>query len=213
MYNWARQVVWPHRRWFIPIALVGVAMALVVVGVLVLSGGSAGRPAASGGAAGASAGSSSAPSTAPANTQRTGVSTASKPLTPEHPTQVAKWKAGHGGTLLAAVSQEMGEALMNRGLSHYIQMRRACVSLAATVAAARTGPVIPDSAMQEAYLKALTKLATGASTCKSAISVHQEGVEEMSVHANQAGLDLAASQLALGAKKLYMATEKIRTIR
>jgi hypothetical protein len=212
MYKWARQVVWPHRRGLIPIALLGAGVVLAVVAALVFAGGGTPGTATSPGAAAAPAGSSPLPSTAPANTQRSPVSTASKPLMPQNPAQVAKWKEGQGGTLLAAVSQQMGEALMNRGLSHYVQMRQACLTLAATVAAARTGPQIPDPAMQEAYLKALAKLAAGASTCKSAISVRQKGDEDVDVHADKAGLDLAASELALGAKRLYTATEKIRTI-
>jgi hypothetical protein len=213
MYRWARQVMWPHRRWFVPIALTGAAMALAVVAVLVFAGGGASGPTASPGTAAAPVASSGPSSTAPASTQRTGVSTASKPLVPQDPAEVATWKAGHGGTLLAAVSQQMGEALMNRGLSHYVQMRQACATLASTIAAAAAGPQIPDTAMQEAYLKALTNLAAGASACKSAISVHQEGDEDVSVHVSQASLDLAASKLALGAKRLYTATEKIVTIR
>ena len=133
-------------------------------------------------------------------------------LKPRNPAHVATWNAGQGGATLAAISTNLGTALMAHGAHQFAQMRRACVSLASDVASASTQPPIPDSAMQVLYEKALTSLAVGAAKCEAGISSHLEGDEDLVVQTNPALLDTAMSQLDIGAHDLYSATYRIKTL-
>src|ERR1700729_3630585 len=65
------------------------------------------------------------------------------------------WRAGEGGTLLAAVSREYGSATQAGGMRQYASMRYNCGLLASSVSAAQTGPPIPVPAMQKLYARAL----------------------------------------------------------
>jgi hypothetical protein len=101
---------------------------------------------------------------------------------------------------------------MAHGADQFAQMRQACVSLASEVASASTQPPIPDSNMQILYKKALTSLAAGAAKCEAGISSHLEGDEDLVIHTDPVLLDTAMSQLDIGARELYSATYRIRTL-
>jgi len=81
------------------------------------------------------------------------------PLPKKLQARVAAWDAGHGGAALAALSSQFGNVLQAAGVKQYVPMKRACVQLAAEVAAAQAGPPIPDAAMQRLYAKALADFA------------------------------------------------------
>ncbi len=76
--------------------------------------------------------------------------------------QVRRWKAGPGGAALSAVTQQLGAAAQSAGLRLYPQMKLACVSLDASIQAARAAPPIPDVLMQNLYGKALAELSGAA---------------------------------------------------
>jgi hypothetical protein len=54
---------------------------------------------------------------------------------------------------------------MANGGRQYPEMRTACIKLTSAVSTATAAPSIPDTAMQQAYLKALAALKTGAADC------------------------------------------------
>ena len=130
-----------------------------------------------------------------------------------NPANVAAWKTGQGGATLSAITDDLGAVLMAHGAGQFIQMQRACVSLASDTDKASTQPPIPDTAMQALYKKALTSLAVGAAKCEAAISSQPEGEENFVIHTNPALLDMSLSQLNIGVRELYSATEGIRTLR
>lgn len=165
----------------------------------------------------APAGAGSSPGTVPAEVAGSQAGASTLPvgpvaLKPRNPAHVATWNAGQGGATLAAISASLGTALMAHGADQFAQMRRACVSLASDVANASTQPPIPDSNMQILYRKALTSLAVGAVKCEAGISSHLEGDEDLVIHTDPALLDTAMSQLDIGARELYSATYRIRTL-
>jgi hypothetical protein len=123
--------------------------------------------------------------------------------------QVKRWKAGPGGVALSAVTQQVGVAAQSAGLGLYPQMRRTCVSLDASIQAARAAPPIPDAAMQKLYEKALAELSGAAADCQQAISEKQEGVEDIAIHENKTLLNRSRSEFAVGLKELYDATAAI----
>jgi hypothetical protein len=120
-----------------------------------------------------------------------------------------KWNSGDGGKDLAAVSGQLGGVLQAGGVRQYVQMRGACVALAAAVARAQAGPPIPVAAMQKLYAKSLVELAEGASSCRAAIAEQPDGDEYIVTTQNQTKLHLAASEFSGGAKDLYRATAEI----
>jgi hypothetical protein len=165
----------------------------------------------------APAGAGSSPGTAPAEVAGSQGGAPALPvgpvgLKPRDPAHVATWNAGQGGATLAAISASLGTALMAHGADQFAQMRQACVSLASEVASASTQPPIPDSNMQILYKKALTSLAVGAAKCEAGISSHLEGDEDLVIHTDPVLLDAAMSQLDIGARELYSATYRIRTL-
>jgi hypothetical protein len=101
---------------------------------------------------------------------------------------------------------------MAHGAGQFIQMKRACVSLASDVKTASMQPPIPDGAMQYLYNKALTSLAAGAENCEASISSRQEGDEYNVVHTDQARLNMAVSELDIGMHNLYSATAEIKAL-
>jgi hypothetical protein len=131
------------------------------------------------------------------------------PLPQELRGAAVKWNSGDGGKDLAAVSGQIGGVLQAGGVRQYVQMRGACVALAATVARAQAGPPIPVAAMQKLYAKSLVDLAGGASSCRAAIAQQPDGDEYVVTTQNQTKLHLAASEFSAGAKDLYRATAEI----
>jgi hypothetical protein len=123
------------------------------------------------------------------------------------------WRAGEGGTLLAAVSREYGSATQAGGMRQYASMRYNCGLLASSVSAAQTGPPIPVPAMQKLYARALAELATAAAHCKAAISQQPDGDESIETHEDPSLFRLATSELTTGARDLYRATAEIQAAR
>jgi hypothetical protein len=123
--------------------------------------------------------------------------------------QVKAWKAGNGGTALAAVSSEAGQVAQASGQKQYVEMKKACSELATSVSSAQDDQPIPDAAMQKQYEKALSELAQAAASCQAAITEQPEGEEFVATTQNLADLSTAAAALASGATDLYQATGQI----
>jgi hypothetical protein len=119
------------------------------------------------------------------------------------------WNAGHGGTALTSVTTYLGEATQAAGVKLFAPMRDACSSLAAEVAVAKLGPVIPDARLEAAYVDALGGLARGATDCKSAISAQANGDEGIQTEEKPSLLHRSEAELAAGGKDLYRVTAKI----
>ena len=115
--------------------------------------------------------------------------------------QARGWTAGPGGAALSAVTQHMGAAAQSAGLRLYAQMRLACVSLDASIQAARAAPPIPDVAMQGLYGQALAELSGAAADCQQAISEKPQGVEDTAVHEDNALLNRSRSEFAAGVSR------------
>lgn len=132
------------------------------------------------------------------------------------PSQLAdalkKWDAGRGGTALAGVSGDLGDAMQASGVRLFGPMLQACSSLAAAVTAAKVGPPIPNAVMQASYSRALAKLATAAVDCQAGISRYQTQDEGLQTRENPAIIHQAESELAAGARDLYQATVDIDAI-
>ena len=126
--------------------------------------------------------------------------------------QVQRWAAGAGGRGLANVETEMGTAMQSAGIKLYVPMRQACVILASEVSTARTGPPLPDGAMQQLYLGALAGLSRAAADCQAAITV-RAGDETVDAHVNQALLARTRLEFAIMSEKLYRATAATRSLR
>jgi len=94
----------------------------------------------------------------------------------------------------------------------YHQMKLACVSLDASIQAARAAPPIPDVPMQARYGKALAELSGAAADCQQAIS-EKPGDEITAIHENETLLNRSRSEFAAGSKTLYEATAAIGALR
>jgi hypothetical protein len=123
--------------------------------------------------------------------------------------QVKAWKGGTGGTALADVTSQAGDVAQASGQKQYVEMKKACSELAASVSSAQTDPPIPDAAMQKQYQKALSELAQAAASCQAAITEQPEGEEYVATTQNSADLTAAAAALASGSTDLYQATGQI----
>jgi hypothetical protein len=134
-------------------------------------------------------------------------------LKPGNPSHVAAWNAGPGGTALATVSTNVGTILMAHGAGRFLQMKQACVGLAAEVKAASTQPSIPDTAMENLYTEALASLASGAVNCEAGISSKPDGDEYDVIKTNSALLTSAMSDLDVGTRDLYRATADVKTLK
>ena len=126
--------------------------------------------------------------------------------------QVRRWAAGAGGTALANVETEMGTAMQSAGLKLYLPMRQACLTLASDVSTARTGPPIPDGAIQQLYLRALAGLSRAAAHCQAAIRV-EAGDETLEAHVNQPLLTRTRLEMAAMSEKLYRSTAALGSLR
>ena len=125
--------------------------------------------------------------------------------------QVQHWEAGAGGTTLARIEMQMGTAMQLAGVKMYATMRQACVTLASDVNSARTEPPIPDTAMQQLYLKALAGLSLAATNCQNAIFIKADGETER-IHVDQALLYRARLEFAAMSEKLYRATAAVTSL-
>jgi hypothetical protein len=134
-----------------------------------------------------------------------------KPIYPSDPKAASAWNSGSGGKALKQLNNRAGSALMAHGASQYTEMRAACDTLTGAVSTAKAAPPIPDTAMQQMYAKALTAFDTGAANCLTAISQHQEGVEDTVTHVNSAEMKTVVAELNTGMTDLYVATEALRT--
>jgi hypothetical protein len=99
----------------------------------------------------------------------------------------------------------MGTAMQSAGLKMYVPMRQACATLASDVSTARTGPPVPDGAMQRLYLRALAGLSQAAANCQAAITV-KAGDETVNAHVNQPLLTRTRLEMAAMSERLYRAT-------
>jgi hypothetical protein len=125
---------------------------------------------------------------------------------------LARWKAGGGGAALSVLSAQMGNAMQAGGLRLYPTMRLACTKVGNAVTAARASPPIPDAAMQRWYTTALTALARAAADCRTGISVHPYGDENTRTRERPRILSQSRAEFATGARDLFLATGKIRSL-
>ena len=105
----------------------------------------------------------------------------------------------------------MGTAMQSAGLKMYVPMRQACLTLASDVSAARTGPPVPDGAIQQLYLRALAGLSRAAAHCQAAIRV-EAGDETLVAHVNQPLLTRSRLEMAAMSEKLYRSTAALRSL-
>ena len=215
-----------HRsgtRWLLPIA-VAACLCVITAGVAVAAFSSSG-----GGRAGHLAGTSGShapavpqaqasapqPTANPAGTapKVTAAEAAKHILTwpPRLNHQVRRWAAGAGGTALANVETEMGTALQSASLKMYLPMRQACLTLASDISTARTGPPVPDGAIQQLYLRALAGLSRAAAHCQAAIRV-EAGDETLDAHVNQPLLTRTRLEMAAMSEKLYRSTAALGSL-
>jgi len=139
-------------------------------------------------------------------------STGAIPLPVAEQPQARTWRAGPGGAALAAVLSQAGDVAQASGLRQYVEMKQACVNLAASVSQAQAAPPIPDAAIQASYAKALSELAKAAAKCEAGISERPDGEEYVATTENQADLSVAARELAAGSADLYQATGGISAL-
>ena len=210
------------------LVVLGVCLCLAIVGVSVAalssSGGKSSHTAVGigGPAAGKNRAAAPAPATSPSHAP---AAPATTPAVTSHglaktvvrlPSglkgQVRRWKAGPGGAALSAVTQQLDAAAQSAGLRMYHQMKLACVSLDASIQAARAAPPIPDVPMQARYGKALAELSGAAADCQQAIS-EKPGDEITAIHENETLLNRSRSEFAAGSKTLYEATAAIGALR
>jgi hypothetical protein len=209
---------WRHWQWLtVPAVLV-----LAAVTVASISGSNKGPSVGTGLRPAAEASSAAAASVA-ASHRRAAASGRALAVTPERVvasihvprTQAAalkRWDAGRGGGALATASTELGSATQAAGLKLFAPMRVACLSLGTAVTNAEADPPIPNAAMQKLYARALGTLATAAADCRTGISAHPYGDEDIQTHENLKVLHRSVSEFATGAKELYMATVKINIL-
>jgi hypothetical protein len=95
--------------------------------------------------------------------------------------------------------------MQSAGLKMYVPMHEACATLASDVSTARTGPPVPDGAIQQLYLRALAGLSRAAAHCQAAIRV-EVGDETVDAHVNQALLTRTRLEFAATSERLYRAT-------
>ena len=126
--------------------------------------------------------------------------------------QILRWEAGSGGAALAAVEQQLGNAAQAAGIRLYAPARQACVGLASDISTAQAGPPIPYDPMQRLYAGALSGLSRAAADCRTAISVHADGDEGLSIHVDHALLGRLQAEFAIASKKLYRATATIQAL-
>jgi hypothetical protein len=210
----------------------GVAVAVIGLGIYFATSGSAGSRTASGhtpssvrgvtsSASAASAGRSiSGPMPGAPRTPQAAVSASAstpartqpgpRPIKPTNPAPVESWDAGQGGKALSAITAQSGSVLMAHSAGQYSEMLQSCQALASAVQAARTAPVIPDSAMQAKYAASLTAFGTAGAECTAAITQSTEGVEDTVTNVDQAKISQSISELNVGIADLYAATEVLR---
>jgi hypothetical protein len=126
---------------------------------------------------------------------------------------LARWKAGPGGGILAALSTQAGSATQSAGVGLYASMRLACVKVGTAVTAALAAPPIPDAAMQRWYARALASLANAAADCRTAISVRRRGPEDLKIREFRPALNRSTAEFATGTRDLFLATAKLSGLR
>lgn len=136
--------------------------------------------------------------------------TSPKPLKPTSPAKIKAWNIGSGGAALALVTTQSGNALMAHSAGQYPEMLGYCTALVSAVRGAEKVTPIPDAAMERMYLKSLSAFKQGATECVRSITQHPEGVEDTVTNVDYAVLDRAVSELNLGIRDLYIATEALR---
>jgi hypothetical protein len=132
---------------------------------------------------------------------------------PGHKHLIEHWKAGPGGTALAAVTQQLGNVTQAAGARLYDSMKLSCTNLASAVTRAQAGPPVPDAQMQRLYAKVLLKLYQAANDCQRAISAQSKGDESVEIHLDRPLLDRSAAEFATDGAQLYKATAEIRALR
>ena len=125
--------------------------------------------------------------------------------------RILGWRAGPGGTALAAVKKQMGSAMQAAGIRLYPTMTAACASLASDIGTAQAGPPIPYGAMQRLYAKALVGLSRAAADCRNAISEHADD-ETVTFHVNKVLLEQSRLEFAAASTKLYRATAQLESV-
>jgi hypothetical protein len=214
--SWARISGW---RW-LPLAGIGVSLCVAATGVVVVASGNIDQ---SNHVATASSSPAADQTTLPSAAAKRptratavtsdGVAKTALTFPPGLRHEIKHWRAGPGGTALAAVTEQLGSVTLSAGARLYATTERACASLASSIEPARAGPPIPDAAMQQLYVKALKELSRTAADCQRAISVAPEGEENIQVHVDKALLHQVLTAFAAESQKLYKATAEIQELR
>jgi hypothetical protein len=203
---------WQRLRWQWLAALGAAALALLGVGIYIAIG-------LTGSTTGSAQGTASPYNSGPITVHHHALrvtpeqAVASIHVSPRLAVALRKWDAGPGGTALTEVSGDLGDAMQASVVRFFSPMLRACSSLATAVTTARTGPPIPNAAMQASYTRALTKLAMGASDCRTGISLYPTDDQGLQARENPAMIHQAESELTAGTKDLYHATVDINAVR
>jgi hypothetical protein len=148
----------------------------------------------------------------PSSITSLGIDKAVVPLPAGHRSAVSAWAAGRGGSALSSLTVQLSDVTQLGGSGMFATMKQECGVLAADVASAQAAAPIPDAAMQAAYVRALSQVDRGASTCRSAITSWPEGNEDIQTHVNQPLLHSALASLASGARQLYLSTQQVRML-
>jgi hypothetical protein len=125
--------------------------------------------------------------------------------------RIERWAKGPGGAALAAVTAQLGDSMQAANLKLYPQMRQSCVSLSASVAAARAAPPIPAAAMQRLYARTLTGIDRSAAECRRAVTI-KPGDETTKTELNHPLLGRTRDGFAAMSARLYRATAEIRSM-
>jgi hypothetical protein len=211
--GWHGWPSWDRRKKLGALAAAGLAAVALVVVLVVAFIAPQRTGSAAGGALGASSGNSE-PITVHHRALRVTPeeAVASIKVPPHLAAALKRWDAGPGGAALAEVSKDLGSATQDAGVRLYNPMKQACVSLAGAITAAKAAPPIPGAAMQKSYGLALTKLSVGAADCRAGISVYPYGDEDVKTYENPARLHRSLSELAAGARDLYLATVDLEAV-
>lgn len=148
----------------------------------------------------------------PATITTQGISRNVVPLPGAQHHAVAMWAGGPGGAALTSLTSQLATVAQLGGEGSYTTMRQDCGNLLAAVATARSSAPIPDSAMQAAYSRSLSQVASAASSCRAAIRSWAEGSEDIQTHVNQALLRTSMTDFAAAAHQLYLGTQQIRML-
>jgi hypothetical protein len=113
---------------------------------------------------------------------------------------------------LSAVTAQLGSVIQASGAGLYDQTKVTCIQLGSSIKAAQSAPPIPYPTMQRSYASSLTKLASAATDCQNAITIHPAGDEGEKTDLNKSLLTRTKTEFAADSGLLYAATAAIVTL-